>query len=324
MCRFFRRQVSAVFFGLLLGGDGLAARAVVSEPLLPIPALPAQHQSKVDLGARLFADQRFSRDNSVSCTHCHVLQIGGMDRQPKSFGVAGALGVINTPTVYNSGFDVAQFWDGRARTLTEQVAGPVHNPIEMASDWDSVIAKLTQDPDYPRWFQRLYGNGITAANIQDAIAAFERSLTTPGSRFDRWLQGDADALNEQELAGYVLFKSYGCVACHQGMNVGGNMYQQMGVMRDYFAERGGDISAADLGRFNVTGKEEDKYHFKVPSLRLVVLTAPYFHDASAQTLEQAIGDMARYQLGRDISRQDIAKIIAFLKTLVGHHPRLAP
>lgn len=299
--------------------DGLSG-----EPIRPVPRRHDENSRKVALGERLFHDPRLSGDDTVACSSCHQLAIGGVDRLPRSFGVGGAVGVINTPTVYNSGFNVAQFWDGRARDLEQQVEGPVHNPVEMLSDWPQVIAKLNKDEQYPAVFQAVYGDRIKREYIRDAIAAFERTLITPNSPFDRWLLGDFKALSEQQKRGYSLFKSYGCVACHQGVNVGGNMYQHMGAMGDYFSDRDEAVSDADLGRYNVTGDASDRHYFKVPSLRLAALTPPYFHDASVDTLQEAIRVMGLYQLGRNIPDADVQAIEAFIKSLVGTHPRLNP
>ncbi len=294
------------------------------EPISPIPAEHGQDPVKLALGARLFHDKRLSADNTVSCAHCHQLAPGGTDGLARSLGVGGALGGIKAPTVYNSGFNLAQFWDGRAGSLEQQVQGPVHNPLEMASSWAQVLGKLQRDANYPRQFAALYPDGITAENITDAIASFERSLVTPDSPFDRWLRGDEDSLDDQARHGYALFKSYGCIACHQGVNVGGNMYQRMGALGDYFADRGRPVERSDLGRFNVTGDEADRHMFKVPSLRLAAINPPYFHDGGAETLRDAILVMARYQLGRRIPPGDVVAVKAFLHSLVGSHPRLNP
>lgn len=303
-------------------GAAPAAPAPRDEPILPIPAEHGQIPRKVALGQRLFADPRLSRDGTVSCASCHGLAIGGVDRLPRSKGVGGAIGRINAPTVYNSGFNLSQFWDGRVRTLEEQVDGPLHDETEMASDWPRVIERLNVDEDYRERFEALYADGITAINIRDAIASYERTLITPGSAFDRWLMGDDDALGEQAVAGYRLFKSYGCVACHQGVNIGGNMYQLMGTMGDYFGDRGGELTGTDLGRYRFTGDERDRFYFKVPSLRLAVLTPPYFHDSSAEDLDEAIVMMGKYQLGRAIPLDDVAAIESFLASVVGDHPEL--
>ena len=178
--------------------------------------------------------------------------------------------------------------------------------------------KLSQDEIYVKEFDALYAEGISANNIQDAIVAFERSLVTPNSRFDKFLRGDKSAISASEKQGYDLFKSYGCAACHQGANVGGNMFQKLGVVANYFADRG-HITVPDGGRFNVTKREEDRHVFRVPSLRLVALSEPYLHDGGEKTLEDVIGVMAKYQLGRSIPKEHIDLIIAFLKTLPGEY-----
>lgn len=294
-----------------------ASRAGVLGPLLPLPPVAEIDAAQVALGKRLFFDKRLSHDDSISCASCHPLERGGADGLPVSLGIGGQKGLINAPTVLNAALNFAQFWDGRAATLEEQVAGPVQNPIEMGSSWPEVIAKLEADAEYPRLFAAAYpGRGITAETISAAIAAYERTLLTP-SRFDAWLQGDATALSEREQRGYRLFLEVGCASCHQGANIGGNMYQRFGILEDYFAGR--TVTPADLGRYNVTRREEDRHVFKVPSLRNVALTAPYFHDASAATLEEAIRIMARVQLGRTLPDDDVAAIAAFLHSLSATH-----
>lgn len=285
------------------------------EIVVPLPAAPALPAAKVALGERLFNDPRLSRDNSLACSDCHRLEAGGVDHRPVSIGVGGAVGGINAPTVFNSAYNFVQFWDGRAATLEEQAAGPVHNLLEMDSNWPQVIAKLSADGSYRSAFAALYPDSITAANIVDAIAVFERSLVTPDSRFDRFLRGEANALSPLELEGWHRFRELGCTSCHQGMLLGGNMFQKFGVLRDYFGSR--PTTPADLGRYNVTGREEDRHVFKVPSLRNVALTAPYFHDASAADLSRAVAVMGRHQLGRELSSHDITAIVAFLHTLTG-------
>ena len=186
----------------------------------------------------------------------------------------------------------------------------------MGSTWDEVIAKLEQDAVYRRDFVDIYPEGIRPSTVKDAIATFERSLITPNGKFDRFLRGEKHALDAEELAGYELFKNLGCVSCHQGMNVGGNMYEKMGLFGDYFATRG-NVQKVDYGRYNITRNEEHRYEFRVPSLRNVALTAPYFHDASASTLEQAVVMMGKYQLGVDLSKDEANKIVRFLDTLTG-------
>ncbi|RDE24434.1 cytochrome B6 [Motiliproteus coralliicola] len=294
-----------------------------SEPIKPLVADLTIDPKLVALGDQLFHDPRLSKDNSVSCASCHQLSQGGTDDKPRSSGVDGAMGEIKTPTVFNCSYNLAQFWDGRAVTLEEQAAGPIHNPVEMNSSWSEVRAKLSRDPSMVAAFNELFDDGISSDNIATAIATFERSLVTINSRFDRWLQGE-NSLTEQELQGYRLFQNYGCISCHQGANVGGNMYAYMGAMGDYFESRNSKLTRADLGRFNVTGQEEDRHYFKVPSLRLAAINPPYFHDGSATTLEEAVRIMGLYQLGREIPEAHIQDIIAFLRTLIGEHSKLTP
>ena len=284
----------------------------------PLPERVELNQDKVSLGERLFQDVRLSGDNSISCLSCHDLGKGGVDHRSRSIGVNGAEGNINAPTVFNSGFNYVQFWDGRAETLEDQIDGPVNNPKEMAATWPQVIAKLYEDESYQQQFSELYRDGITATNIKDAIATFERSLVTPNSRFDKFLRGAPSALSEPEKRGFALFKSYGCSSCHQGMNLGGNMFEKMGLMGDYFADRGSPTEA-DKGRFNVNHIEHSLHEFRVPSLRNVARTAPYFHDGNTQTLRQAVIIMAQYQLGRPMPQNDIDDICKFLESLTGEY-----
>lgn len=291
-------------------------------PVLPLAPIQGLDPGRVALGERLFHDARLSADFSLACASCHNLAQGGVDGRKVSLGVKGAQGGINAPTVLNSGYGMAQFWDGRAASLEEQAAGPIHNPVEMGSNWAEVLGRLKQDADLVASFNKLYPEGLTADNVVDAIATFERSLVTVNSRFDRYLRGEKQILTPLEIDGYRRFQELGCTSCHQGVLLGSNMYQKFGVLRDYFA--GKKITPADLGRYNVTQREEDKHVFKVPTLRNIAQTAPYFHDGSADTLDQAVTVMARYQLGRDLSAQDVEAIVAFLKTLSGELPAGRP
>ncbi|MDR2164084.1 MAG: cytochrome-c peroxidase [Zoogloeaceae bacterium] len=285
------------------------------EPLLPILKDKRLDERKIALGRALFHDVRLSHDNTISCAFCHDLARGGVDHLPRSFGVGGEEGAINTPTVYNASLNFRQFWDGRAASLEEQVDGPLHNPVEMATSWGEILPRLRHDEKLAAQFQAIYDAAPSPDNVRDALAEFERSLVTP-SRMDRWLLGENDALNSRELKGYRLFKQYGCIACHQGANVGGNMYQRFGIMKDYF-ENKKKTTSADMGRFNVTGREEDRHVFKVPSLRNITLTAPYFHDASAVSLHEAVSSMGYYQLGVDLPQEDVQAIVIFLYALTG-------
>jgi cytochrome c peroxidase len=298
--------------GLALALPGLAA-ATQDEPIKPVPATLKQDPLRAELGRELFNDVRLSANGRVSCASCHDLAKGGADGRARSVGFNGLSTAVNAPTVLNAALNFRQFWDGRVDSLEAQVGQVIENPVEMGSRWPDLVARLAADPHYRRAFGSAYRDGVTRANIENAIASYERQLITPDSRFDKYLRGQRDAISAEEKAGYARFKQYGCVACHQGVNVGGNMLQKFGVMGDYFAARA--PIEADLGRFLVTRDPADKHVFKVPSLRNVALTAPYLHDGSARTLEDAVSIMFRYQLGRHASPEDVAAIVKFLHTL---------
>jgi len=291
---------------------------VVPGPIQPIPLSANLDADKVALGRRLFNEPRLSSDDTVACSNCHQMKLGGADGRATSPGVGGALGKINSPTVFNSAFNVKQFWDGRAETLEDQIDGPLENENEMALDWSTVIAKLSNDASYVSQFNGSYPDGLRPENVKDAIAIFERSLITPNGRFDLFLRGDENALTAREKEGYTLFVDLGCSVCHQGINVGGTLFQKMGKVADYFEGR--ELTKEDLGRYNVTGNERDRFVFKVPGLRNVELTAPYFHDGSSPTLADAVRVMARVQLGYDLDGGEVALLVDFLKTLTGDLP----
>lgn len=293
--------------------------ALASEPITPIPLKLELDPNRVQLGDRLFHDPILSSNDTISCATCHILDRGGTDGLIASLGMLGANTGLNSPTVFNSGFQAKLNWDGRATTLEEQIDGPITAEKEMGGmSWSDVVDKLVQSPEYVSSFNEIYPEGITSDNIKNAIATFQRSLYTPNAAFDKYLRGDKEAISTEAKEGYGLFKSYGCVTCHQGMLVGGNMFQTLGIFGDYFADRG-KITRADLGRYNVTKDDRDRYVFKVPSLRNVTLTAPYFHDGNPQTLQQAIELMGKYQLGVDIPQQDVDLIMEFLRTLQGEY-----
>ena len=302
---------------------GFAAGPRIGEPIRPLPAKVEVDAAKAALGRLLFHDPRLSKDGRISCASCHDLRSGGDDGRRFSIGTGGKQGMINSPTVFNASLNFKQFWDGRAPTLVKQVDEPIQSPVEMGSLWPEVVAKLYRDDRYSDLFDAIYPDGIDRNSIRDALAEFVRSLVTPNSRFDRWLNGDDDALNEHERHGYALFKSYGCVSCHQGANVGGNMFQVFGVLNEYFKKRG-NITDADLGRYNVTGNAADRHSFKVPSLRMAALTAPYLHDGTAATLRDAVDAMFEFQLGREAPDEDKDAIVAFIETLVGESEELSP
>jgi len=282
-----------------------------------IPNPPQLNKDIVALGKLLFFDTALSKNHSVSCASCHNLHNGGVDGLTVSFGINNQRGNINSPTVLNSALNFKQFWDGRASSLEDQIDGPINNPKEMGSSWPEVISRLKQNARYQKKFKTLYpDSGISEQTIKHAIATYERSLLTPNSRFDLYLKGQQDAITPAEKEGYQLFISYGCVNCHQGVNMGGNMFEKIGIMHDYFADRG-NKTEVDLGRYRVTLIEEHKYEFKVPSLRNIALTAPYFHDGQTKTLASAVEKMAYYQLGISLPKQETTSIVDFLKTLTG-------
>jgi cytochrome c peroxidase len=280
-------------------------------------------QRKMELGRRLFHDTALSVDNTLSCASCHAINQGGTDRRRTSLGVRGQVGGINSPTVFNSRYHFVQFWDGRAANLREQAAGPVANPVEMGQSWPNVVATLSRSPDYVAAFRESYPrDGLTEANIRDAIAVYEEALITPAP-IDRFLRGDDRALNDEQREGARLFESVGCTTCHNGINIGGGSYQRMGAVRDYFALRGTPLTHEDEGRFNVTHREADRRLFKVPTLRNVAETGPWFHDGHATTLEDAVRTMAAVQLGRDLDATQVQRIVAFLRSTTGTIPAYA-
>ncbi len=289
------------------------------EPLQPLVKTKNINPEKTRLGEYLFNDTRLSHDSNMSCASCHNLYTNGADNNALRIGSNNTLLDTNTLTVFNSSLNHQQFWDGRAATLEEQINFVLSSEKEFNSNWSQVISKLAQDKILLKRFNDIYSDGMNADNIRNAIATFERSLITSNSRFDQYLLGDIDALSSQEKKGYRLFKSYGCVACHQGSNVGGNMFMKFGVFGNYYPTDITSSNTHNLGRYNITKNEADRFVFRVPSLRLVTLTAPYFHDGSIETLTEAIKIMARHQLGRNISKQHIDDIIAFLKTLPGDY-----
>jgi len=297
----------------------LPTQQYINEPLQPVAKPRNLNSEKVALGRRLFVDKRLSPAGDISCDSCHLLNGSGVDHRSHPVNGDVSFGLVNTLTIYNSANNFRWYWDGRATTLEQQVNESLTSTTEMGAQWSDVLNTLTFIPEYQTAFKQLYqSSAIQKKDVIDVIAEFERSLITPDSSFDRFLHGDEEVLSVEQRKGYQLFKTYGCIACHQGGNVGGNMFQLFGVMGDYFADRQ-LFSAVDLGRFNVTGKEGDKHRFRVPSLRNVALTPPYFHDGSAETLEQAVIVMAVYQLGRPIPLHDARLIVQFLHSLNGRN-----
>ncbi|CAD5108242.1 cytochrome-c peroxidase [Zestomonas carbonaria] len=309
------RTLSLLTAGLCLGLNAWAAAPDANEPVQPIPPAEVADPAKVELGKQLFFDPRLSKSGFISCNSCHNLSMGGSDNLPTSIGHNWQKGPINAPTVLNSSMNLAQFWDGRAADLKEQAAGPIANQKEMASNHVLAIDVLRSIPQYRESFKQVYKiDQITLDAVTDAIAEFEKTLVTPNSRFDRWLKGDEKAITQAELEGYQLFKSIGCVACHNGAALGGNSFQKMGLVEPYKTDNPAE------GVAGLTGKDVDRFMFKVPTLRNVELTYPYFHDGAYWDLDDAVDVMARLQLGRQLSKEDIGKVTAFLKTLTGDQP----
>lgn len=300
---------------LSIGALVTSINVSANEPIQPIKAVKPKNPDMVELGKMLFFDPRLSKSGFISCNSCHNLSMGGTDNIPTSVGHAWQQGPINAPTVLNAGMNLAQFWDGRAKDLKAQAGGPIANPGEMASTHKVAVDVLNSIPQYRAYFEKAFGSeGVNIDRVTTAIAAFEETLVTPGSRFDKWLGGDKKALNKQELDGYKLFKSAGCAGCHNGPAVGGALYQKLGVHHPYKTK-----STAE-GRKGVTGKDSDLNVFKVPILRNIELTYPYFHDGAVDTLEEAVKIMGKVQLDRDFNKNEIDNIVAFLKTLTGEQP----
>jgi cytochrome c peroxidase len=274
--------------------------------------------AKVDLGRKLFQDVRVSHAGTISCASCHRLDRSGDDQRPRSVGADGQPVDFNAPTVFNAALNYRLNWLGNFRTIEEQNEAVLFNKRLMNTTWDELLAKLRADRDYQAAFAALYGRGPERASVLDVLATFQYSLLTPDAPFDRYLRGQLNAITADQEQGYELFKSYGCVACHQGRNLGGNLFQKFGIFSDPFASFGGRAEA-DLGRFSVTHVESDRQVFRVPSLRNVAVTGPYFHNGSSNSLAKAVRIMGRVQLGRELPPQDAELIVEFLGTLTGEY-----
>ncbi len=284
------------------------------EPISPIEK-QTYDPDEIVLGGILFMDKRLSKDNSVSCFSCHNIFSNGADNKRFSVGVQKTELPLNTPTVFNSSLNSFQFWNGRAKSLEDQIDGPLITKNEMGSNWKDVVEKLQNDPKIASQFKKVYNRPISEKLIKKAISNFERSLVTPDSQFDKYLKGDTSAISKSQADGYRLFKTYGCTSCHQGRSVGGNFFQKFGLIIPYYDKDSLAEGSVHLGRFNITKLESDRFVFKVPSLRNVANTAPYLHDGSIDSLNKVIKLMGRHQLGVDISEDDALKIEMFLNTL---------
>jgi len=301
--------------GTAVGGP---SDTVSEEPIAPIITASPVDAEKAALGERLFHDVGLSHGDAVSCAACHKLAQGGDDGLARSVSADGMPLQFNAPTVFNVSLDFRLNWRGNFRTLEEQNEAALLDRTLMNTSWQELLAKLNADTEYARRFAQLYGGSPERVSVLDALATYQRSLTTPNARFDRYLRGERDAITADEARGYELFKSYGCIACHQGVNVGGNLFQKFGIFADPFAAEQA-TSEADLGRFAITGRESDRHVFRVPSLRNVAVTAPYFHDGRTASLDEAVRIMAQNQLGRELADSDVQAIVKFLGTLTGEY-----
>lgn len=321
---------TALLFALLMTGGARAADALrdqvkgMFEPIPQTPrALPDNPATpeKLSLGKMLYFDPRLSESHNISCSTCHIIGLGGADGRPTSIGHNWQRGGRNAPTVLNAVFNTAQFWDGRAADLKEQAGGPIINPVEMGRTKQHAIDQLKGIPGYVEAFKKAFpreADPIVYDNIGKAIAVFEAILTTPDAPFDRWLRGDDNALTATQKQGLKIFVEKGCASCHNGINVGGGMYAPFGVVGKPGWEY---LPPDDRGRFVVTKSVSDDYVFKVPTLRNIELTAPYFHSGHAWDLKQAVAVMGESQLGEKLTESDIDKVTDFLKSLTGRPPQ---
>ncbi|MBV5265165.1 cytochrome-c peroxidase [Pinisolibacter aquiterrae] len=310
------RPMSLILASLAaLAGSTAIAVAASDEPIQPIQPAVVTKPAMVELGKKLYFDPRLSKSGFISCNSCHNLSMGGTDNLQTSIGDHWQQGPINAPTVLNSSMNLAQFWDGRAKDLKAQAGGPIANPGEMGFTHALAVEVLKSIPAYEAEFAKAFGSpGVDIDRVTTAIAAFEETLVTPNSRFDKWLAGDKTALTKQEVAGYELFKDSGCTACHNGPAVGGASFQKMGVVEPYQTKN------KAVGLAAVTGKDADRFNFKVPTLRNVEMTYPYFHDGAYWKLTDVVDLMGRLQLGKTFTKEENADIVAFLKTLTGDQP----
>ena len=295
---------------------------------VPVPADNPQTPDKIALGKQLYFDGRLSKTGKISCNSCHDATKFGVDGKPRSPGHDGRLGGRNSPGVFNSAFSSVQFWDGRAPSLEAQAKGPMTNPIEMGMEsHDAVVKVLSGIPGYVSQFEKVFGKGpITIDNVVKAIASYERTLVTPGSAYDRFVAGDAKALNDSAKRGWRLVQTVGCTSCHSGamfsgpaLPMGTGFYQKFPVIPGTEYDKKYKFSD-DLGRFEVTKAEGDKHFFRVPSWRNVADTGPYFHNGAVKTLDEAVRVMGKTQLNKDLAKNEVEDIVAFLKSLSGKYP----
>jgi len=293
----------------------ISTAILADEPIKPIPQHIGYNKEKAELGKLLFLDPKLSSDGTVACVSCHSFDYGGADPRPVSIGVRGLKGTANAPTVYNSYFNFRQFWNGRAKDLKDQANGPIHNPVEMDMMPEKIEKYLKSNEYYRSLFKKVFKSEPKYDNALDAIAEFEKALYTPNCKLDRYLRNETK-LSPKEAKGYRLFKMFGCITCHNGINIGGNSFQKFGLIFSY------DWKADFPDRYAITKKPQDKNVYKVPTLRNIVLTAPYLHDGSATTLHEALQKMSHHNLGFDLNKEEIDALMAFMNTLTGEEPEI--
>jgi len=307
---------AAAFRLLALAALSQGAISQAREPIEPLPLTVPVDAARAELGEQLFRDVRLSHGKDRSCETCHPLNNNGMDGKPRASAYNNGRILRNTPTIFNVGFDLFFTWDGKFETLSDLNDKVLQDAALMAMTWPELLSELNADPKYVVRFKAIYPGGVSKESVLDALDSFETSLITPNARFDKFLRGQLNALSSDELDGYQLFKSYGCVACHQGINVGGNLFQTFGVFSD-MVPKPSSPTYPDLGRFVLTNDDRDKGVFRVPSLRNVAVTSPYFHDGRAASLETAVDTMSRAQLGRVLNSKENHLIVQFLGSLTG-------
>lgn len=301
-----------VFLALIFQSVSYAEESAV----FPLPNPPSPNDEKTKLGALLYRETVFSDNYSLSCNNCHSLQKNGIDLLATYKGLNGKKGDINTPTTLNSKLNFRQFWNGRAKNFSEVIDDHLADKTVFSNSWPVVLKRLSNNDTYLSLFKENFQNGkIDETNVKDALNSFMNNLVTPKSPFDQYLNGDSNAISADAKKGLELFKQYGCITCHQGANLGGNLYQKLGIYKDYYLPT--ENNPVNLGLYSITKDPNDKFVFKVPSLRNITLTAPYLHDGSIKTLEEMVKLMGVYQVGQTLPDDDVKYIVQFLATLNG-------
>lgn len=307
-----------IFLSSSVLGNDFSAHNVVFD-IKPIELIPNLNNKKVLLGEKLFHDPILSSNKGMSCSSCHFLDQGGDDNKSLSTTLLGQRRIANTSTVFNSVNNIAFTWSGKQKDLSKLTLSLIKSPKALGSKVNVVLTLLQENKEYQQLFKGIFSDGITINNVVDALVYYQKQLITPNSRFDQYLKGNLAALNQAEKKGYDLFKSYGCINCHQGINIGGNMYQKFGVFGNYFFDRDGKESSEQIGRESYTKAARDKSYYRVPSLRNIAVTGPYLHDGSVESLFEVVKLMAKFQLGTEMPQSDVENIVKFLHTLTGEY-----